>query len=131
MIQRYLPVKESLGYKNLKIALMNVFGVNLDREKISEGEFENFKFILQYSELEVKIFISSTEKDVPFQYGEGGELGIYLANPDYPDKSILSEKSLNYFIEDMEKSKMVEFVSGKNVEKLEKALQILKEYLDS
>ena len=30
MTEHYLPIKESLGYKNVKQALQNVFSVNLD-----------------------------------------------------------------------------------------------------
>ncbi|HEK9573092.1 TPA: hypothetical protein SU069_001938, partial [Streptococcus equi subsp. equi] len=51
--EQYLPVKESLGYRNLKIALMNVFSIDLDKFTIIEGEFENFGFHLNYNNKEI------------------------------------------------------------------------------
>ncbi|HEL0607429.1 TPA: hypothetical protein TUT21_001924, partial [Streptococcus equi subsp. zooepidemicus] len=48
MSEQYLPIKESLGYKNVKQALWNVFSVDLDNIKIREGEYENFGFDFKY-----------------------------------------------------------------------------------
>ncbi|HEK9692514.1 TPA: hypothetical protein SU875_002050, partial [Streptococcus equi subsp. equi] len=61
--EQYLPVKESLGYRNLKIALMNVFSIDLDKFTIIEGEFENFGFHLNYNNKEIIIWITSTGKN--------------------------------------------------------------------
>lgn len=48
MTDKYLPIRESLGYENLKKALVRVFNVNLSHIEIIEGEYENFIFDLDY-----------------------------------------------------------------------------------
>ncbi|HEL1145015.1 TPA: hypothetical protein TVK10_001861, partial [Streptococcus equi subsp. zooepidemicus] len=72
--EQYLPIRESLGYRNVKKALWSVFLVDLDEIKIREGEYENFGFILKYKTYEIIIWIASTEKNKQFEYGEGGRL---------------------------------------------------------
>lgn len=42
MNENYLPVRESMGYRNVKKALNNIFSINLDQIDIRTGEFENF-----------------------------------------------------------------------------------------
>ncbi|HEL0749803.1 TPA: hypothetical protein TU263_001811, partial [Streptococcus equi subsp. zooepidemicus] len=74
--EQYLPIKESLGYKNVKQALWNIFSIDLETLQIEQGEFENFGFILKYKTDEIIIWIASTEKNKQFEYGEGGRLII-------------------------------------------------------
>lgn len=63
MSETYLPIKESLGYQNVKTALWNVFEINLDTILIREGkEYENFGFSFSYNNYEMTMLLSSTEK---------------------------------------------------------------------
>lgn len=62
MSDTYLPIKESLGYKNVKQALWKVFLADLDTIPIQEGEFENFSFPFSYNNYEMTMLLSSTEK---------------------------------------------------------------------
>lgn len=102
----------------------------MDDEEINVFEFENFKYILNYKKNQVKLFITNTEKNVQFQFGEGGVLSIYLPNPEFPDNSFLPEKPISDIISDKEQSLFLEFVSGKRDTDVESALRILKDYLD-
>ncbi|WP_231196032.1 hypothetical protein [Streptococcus equi] len=63
MSEQYLPVKDSLGYLNLKKAFMNVFSMDLDEFTIIKGNFENFGFHLNYNNKEIIIWITSTGKN--------------------------------------------------------------------
>ncbi|HEL1198560.1 TPA: hypothetical protein TVL19_001797, partial [Streptococcus equi subsp. zooepidemicus] len=56
--ERYLPIKESLGYKNVRQALWNVFSVDLNHIIIDEKLFESFSFRFQYREYEMTMIIS-------------------------------------------------------------------------
>ncbi|HEK9159061.1 TPA: hypothetical protein SUC28_001332 [Streptococcus equi subsp. equi] len=129
--EQYLPVKEGLGYRNLKIALMNVFSIDLDKFTIIEGEFENFGFHLNYNNKEIIIWITSTGKNRQFEYGEGGQLMISLPNPKYPDRSFLDRVTLESLLTDTEKIEAVDYAFGRYEHRLEIALAILKDYLDS
>lgn len=129
-METYLPVRKSLGYQNLKKALAKIFSICLDDEEINVFEFENFKYILNYKKNQVKLFITDTEKNVQFQFGEGGVLSIYLPNPEFPDHSFLPEKPISDIISDKEQSLFLEFVSGKRDTDVESAVRILKDYLD-
>lgn len=62
MTEHYLPIKESLGYKNVKQALQNVFSVNLDDIQIRAGEYENFSFLFTYNNYFMTMLLSSTKK---------------------------------------------------------------------
>lgn len=42
MSEGYLPIRESLGYQNVKQALEEVFSIDLDMIAIHEGEDEKF-----------------------------------------------------------------------------------------
>ncbi|WP_231196465.1 hypothetical protein [Streptococcus equi] len=79
--ERYLPIKESLGYKNVRQALWNVFSVDLNHIIIDEKLFESFSFRFQYREYEMTMIISDTEKHVQFQAGEGGLFDVWIPNP--------------------------------------------------
>lgn len=131
MKKKYLSVKQSLGYKNLKLALDNVFNIKLDDVLINEGEFENFSLNIKYNNQEVNMGISSTEKHAQFQVGAGGMFDILFPNPDYPQSSILSMKFFHDLLEDQEKIEKVEFVFGGDEKAIEVALRILKDYLDN
>lgn len=74
MSEQYLSIKESLGYKNVKQALWNVFSVDLDGIKIREGEYENFGFDFKYKGYKMNMGIAATGKRVQFEAGEGGLL---------------------------------------------------------
>ncbi|WP_228274782.1 hypothetical protein [Streptococcus equi] len=63
MSEQYLPVKDNLGYLNLKKAFMNVFSMDLDEFTIIKGNFENFGFHLNYNNKEIIIWITSTGKN--------------------------------------------------------------------
>ena len=54
MSETYLPVKESLGYKNVKTALLNIFQMNLDDLFILENSYEGFNFSITYRGYEVE-----------------------------------------------------------------------------
>lgn len=62
MSDTYLPIKESLGYRNVKKASWNVFEVDLGNFHIREGEFENFSFPFSYNNYEMTMLLLSTEK---------------------------------------------------------------------
>ena len=76
-----LPVKESLGYQNVKTALWNVFSANLDMIAIDEKLFESFGFPFYYNNYEMTMVISDTEKNVQFQAGEGGFFDVWFTDP--------------------------------------------------
>lgn len=126
----YLPIKESLGYKNVKKALTNIFPINLDYIEIRTGEFENFGFTFLYGGSDINMGISSTGKKQQFEFGEGGVFDSSLPNPRYPQDSFLSRRFLSYFIVDPSVKKKLENIFGKNEKDVEYAMQVLKDYLD-
>lgn len=130
MTDKYLPIRESLGYENLKTALVRVFNVNLSHIEIIEGEYENFIFDLDYEKYKIRFIISSTEKNVQFQFGKGGSLSILISNPNYPIDDLENYDILWTLIDDKSKKEQVRHVFGNDEKALEKALEILKEYLD-
>ena len=127
----YLPVKESLGYKNVKTALWNVFGVDLDTVSIHVGENENFNFPFEYKKYKMTMGIFSTGKQIQFEFGEGGEFGVLFPNPKYPEHSFLRKEFFHNLISDKHLSEQVEYAFGKDEQSLERALKILKNFLDS
>lgn len=64
MTEQYLPIKESLGYKNVKTALWDVFATDLDKIQIREGEYENFSFGFKYKTYEMSMRIAATGKHI-------------------------------------------------------------------
>lgn len=48
MTELYLPIEDSLGYKIVREALLNVFYKDLDNIEIIRGEYENFGFKFSY-----------------------------------------------------------------------------------
>lgn len=48
MNKNNLPARASLGYKNVRQALMTVFSVDLDDQEIQKGEDESFNFLFRY-----------------------------------------------------------------------------------
>ena len=131
MTEKYLSIRESLGYQNLKTALMNVFNVNLSHIEIIEGEYENFIFDLDYKKYKIRLIIASTEKNVQFQFGKGGSLSILISNPNYPIDDLENYDVLWTLIEDKSKQEQIRHAFGSDETALEKALEILKEYLDN
>ncbi|HEL0997192.1 TPA: hypothetical protein TVW18_001740, partial [Streptococcus equi subsp. equi] len=75
--------------------------------------------------------ITSTGKNRQFEYGEGGQLMISLPNPKYPDRSFLDRVTLESLLTDTEKIEAVDYAFGRYEHRLEIALAILKDYLDS
>ncbi|HEL0612819.1 TPA: hypothetical protein TUU92_001814, partial [Streptococcus equi subsp. zooepidemicus] len=72
-----------------------------------------------------------TGKNRQFEYGEGGQLMISLPNPKYPDSSFLDRVTLESLLTDTEKIEAVDYAFGRYEHRLEIALAILKDYLDS
>ena len=119
----YLPVKESLGYKNVKTALWNVFEVDLDNIPVREGnEFENFGFSLHYNGYEVTMILSGTGKHRQFEFGEGGELGIMIPNP---RNVLVSVSFLDELVSDEEIKDKIENIFGKDEKSVEYALRVI------
>lgn len=129
MSETYLPIKESLGYQNVKTALWNVFEINLDTISIREGkEYENFGFSLYYNGYEVTMILSGTGKHRQFEFGEGGELGIMIPNP---RNTLFGASFLDELISDEEIRERIENIFGKDEKSVEYAMQVLKDFLDS
>ena len=129
MSETYLPIKESLGYRNVKTALWNVFEINLDNIPIREGEkYENFGFSLHYNGYEVTMILSGTGKHKQFEFGEGGELGIMIPNP---QNTLFGASFLDELISDEEIKERIENIFGRDEKSVEYAMQVLKEFLDS
>ena len=128
MSDHYLPTIESLGYKNTKVALMNIFSLNLDDLEIRKGEFENFSFVIEYKKKRINLGISSSGQNIQFEAGEGGLFNIWFYDSDNSKNSL----TFLYEVLDNEKKKNdIKKVFGKSQESIEHALIILKEYLDS
>ncbi|RSJ16052.1 hypothetical protein D8830_09205 [Streptococcus intermedius] len=130
MSETYLPVKESLGYKNVKTALLNIFQMNLDDLFILENSYEGFNFSITYRGYDVEMGISDAQKNTQFQFGEGGIFKILLDDPNYPENSILEKIFLEFLIDNQSIREKIEYTFGKNEKDIEYALQVLKGYLD-
>ena len=123
-----LPVKESLGYQNVKTALWNVFSANLDMIAIDEKLFESFGFPFYYNNYEMTMVISDTEKNVQFQAGEGGFFDVWFTDP---NDTFFGTTFLYELIADKEAREKVRRVFGKDEKAIEYAMQVLKDFLDS
>ncbi|MGU7951859.1 DUF6572 domain-containing protein [Streptococcus suis] len=128
MTDIYLPIKESLGYQNVKKALWNVFAADLDNMSIDEKTFESFSFLFHYKGYEMTMDISDTEKHVQFQAGEGGLFGIWFSNP---NDELFGGSFLYEFIKDKSIKERVRRILGKDEEAVKYAMKVLKDFLDS
>ena len=131
MTEHYLPVKESLGYKNVKKALKMFFSIDLDKITIREGGYENFRFDLTYNRIPIIIIVAATGKHQQFEIGEGGTVTISLPDPDYPTSSFSETQFLDCVIKDPTIEKRIRHISGKKEEEVEFAFKVLKDYLES
>ena len=123
MSELYLPIRDSLGYQNVKQALERVFSVDLDTIAIHEGEDENFNFPFVYKGYHMTMGISSTSKK-QFEAGEGGLFNIWFTQTDEQRFSITF---LSKIIDD----KSIKRVYGCDEKSVEHTLQLLKDFLDS
>ena len=131
MTEHYLPVKESLGYKNVKTALWNVFQIDLDKITIREGEYENFGFDLTYNSIPTKVVVAGTGKNQQFEIGEGGKITISLPNPDYPTSAFLKTQFFHRVIKNPMIKDRVRYLFGKKEEDIEFVFKVLRDYLES
>ena len=124
MSELYLPIRDSLGYQNVKQALERVFSIDLDTIAIHEGEDENFNFPFVYKDYHMTMGISSTSKNRQFEAGEGGLINIWFTQTDEQRFSITF---LSKIIDD----KSIKRVYGYDEKSVEHTLQLLKDFLDS
>ena len=124
MSEVYLPIRESLGYQNVKQALEQVFSIDLDTIAIHEGEDENFNFPFVYKGYHMTMGISSTGKNRQLEAGEGGLFNICFTQADEQRFSITF---LSKIIDD----KSIKRVYGCDEKSVEQTLQLLKDFLDS
>ena len=124
MSELYLPIRDSLGYQNVKQALERVFSINLDTIAIHEGEDENFNFPFMYKGYHMTMGISSTSKNRQLEAGEGGLFNIWFTQTDEQRFSITF---LSKIIDDKSQKR----VYGRDEESVERILNILKDFLDS
>ncbi|MWV55915.1 hypothetical protein [Streptococcus zhangguiae] len=124
----YLPIRKSLGYRNIREALMAIFFKNLDDILIREGEYENFAFDFFYKGYEVNMGIAATGKNIQFEVGEGGLFDILFPYDIDKESDFVF---LHEVIKDEVISNSVRRVFGKNEKDVEYALLILKDFLDS
>lgn len=124
MSEGYLPIRDSLGYQNVKQALERVFSIDLDTIAIHEGEDENFNFPFVYKGYHMTIGISSTSKNRQLEAGEGGLFNIWFTQTDEQRFSIIF---LSKIIDD----KSIKRVYGRDKKSVEHTLQLLKDFLDS
>lgn len=124
MSELYLPIRESLGYQNVKQALEQVFSIDLDTIAIHEGEDENFNFPFVYKGYHMTMGISSTGKNRQLEAGEGGLFNIWFTQAGEQRFSITF---LSKIIDD----KSIRRVYGRDEESVERTLNILKDFLDS
>ena len=124
MSEGYLPIRESLGYQNVKQALEQVFSIDLDTIAIHEGEDGNFNFPFVYKGYHMTIGISSTSKNRQLEAGEGGLFNIWFTQTDEQRFSIIF---LSKIIDD----KSIKRVYGRDKKSVEHTLQLLKDFLDS
>ena len=124
MSEAYLPIRESLGYQNVKKALEKIFSIDLDTIAIHEGEDENFNFPFVYKGHHMTMGISSTSKNRQLEAGEGGLFNIWFTQTDEQRFSIIF---LSKIIDD----KSIKRVYGRDKKSVEHTLQLLKDFLDS
>ena len=124
MSELYLPIRESLGYQNVKQVLEKIFSIDLDTIAIHEGEDENFNFPFVYKGYHMTMGISSTGKNRQLEAGEGGLFNIWFTQADEQRFSITF---LSKIIDD----KSIKRVYGRDRKSVERTLQILKDFLDS
>lgn len=124
MSELYLPIRESLGYQNVKQALEKIFSIDLDTIAIHEGEDENFNFPFAYKGYHMTMGISSTGKNRQLEAGEGGLFNIWFTQADEQKFSIIF---LSKIIDD----KSLKRVYGRDKKSVEHTLQLLKDFLDS
>lgn len=124
MSEFYLPIRDSLGYQNVKQALEKIFSIDLDTITINEGDDENFNFPFMYNGYHMIIGISSTGKNTQLEAGEGGLFNIWFTRTDEQRFSI---PFLSKVIDD----KSIRRVYGRDEESVERTLNILKNFLNS
>ena len=124
MSEAYLPIRESLGYQNVKKALEKIFSIDLDTIAIHEGEDENFNFPFVYKGYHMTMGISSTGKNRQLEAGEGGLFNIWFTQADVQRFSITF---LSKIIDD----KSLKRVYGRDKKSVEHTLQLLKDFLNS
>ena len=124
MSEAYLPIRESLGYQNVKKALEKIFSIDLDTIAIHEGEDENFNFPFVYKGYHMTRGISSTGKNRQLEAGEGGLFNIWFTQADEQRFSITF---LSKIIDD----KSLKRVYGRDKKSVEHTLQLLKDFLNS
>ena len=124
MSEAYLPIRESLGYQNVKKALEKIFSIDLDTIAIHEGEDENFNFPFVYKGYHMTMGISSTGKNRQLEAGEGGLFNIWFTQADEQRFSITF---LSKIIDD----KSLKRVYGRDKKSVEHTLQLLKDFLNS
>lgn len=124
MSELYLPIRDSLGYQNVKQALGKIFSIDLDTIAIHEGEDENFNFPFAYKGYPMTMGISSTGKNRQLEAGEGGLFNIWFTQADEQRFSITF---LSKIIDD----KSLKRVYGHDRKSVEQTLQLLKDFLDS
>lgn len=124
MSELYLPIRDSLGYQNVKQALERVFSIDLDTIAIHEGEDENFNFSFVYKGYHMTMGISSTGKNRQLEAGEGGLFNIWFTQADEQKFSITF---LSKIIDD----KSIKRVYGCDEKSVEHTLQLLKDFLIS
>ena len=124
MSELYLPIRESLGYQNVKQVLEKIFSIDLDTIVIHEGEDENFNFPFVYKGYHMTMGISSTGKNRQLEAGEGGLFNIWFTQA---DEQRFSVTLLSQIIDD----KSIKRVFGRDEESVERTLNILKDFLDS
>ena len=124
MSELYLPIRDSLGYQNVKQALERVFSIDLDTIAIHEGEDENFNFPFAYKGYHMTMGISSTGKNRQLEAGEGGLFNIWFTQTDEQRFSII-------FLSKIINDKSIKRVYGYDKKSVEHTLQLLKDFLDS
>jgi len=124
MSELYLPIRESLGYQNVKQALEKIFSIDLDTITINERDDENFNFPFMYNGYHMTIGISSTDKNRQLEAGEGGLFNIWFTQADEQKFSIIF---LSKIIDD----KSLKRVYGRDRKSVEQTLQLLKDFLYS
>ena len=124
MSEVYLPIRDSLGYQNVKQALEKIFSIDLDTISINEGDDENFNFPFMYNGYYMTIGISSTGKNTQLEAGEGGLFNIWFIQTDEQRFSIT-------FLSKVIDDKSIRRVYGHDKESVERTLNILKDFLNS
>ena len=124
MSEDYLPIRDSLGYQNVKQALEKIFSIDLDTIAIHEGEDENFNFPFAYKGYHMTMGISSTGKNRQLEAGEGGLFNIWFTQMDEQRFSIT-------FLSKVIDVKSIRRVYGRDEKSVEHTLQLLKDFIDS